>query len=869
MRQTARVRSTHPLGQVSAEGAGECSQGRRPWESGQGSDPSPEGAEEGAFSRPFGALRSQSVGHSRAFGPGCILSPPSGAYAPNRAQFSRAALVGESSRAVMIGLWALLLASIAVAGNTYDIEVSFDPEAKVIQGKMTVSFVNDGSDPVDQVPFRLDLNRTGKDEGWMSVQEVTGADGADLELVYLKDKDAKDLGEFPCAKLPAPLAPGQAVTLEVHFAGGVGAQGTTFWLDDNDRGTTGAAFPRLLSRGGGTEWLRDEWTPADWKVTIVAPEGFHFATSGKKLSDEKRDEGKRDGAMIATTREAKGARGFAVIADPAIAEAVSDAGGVEIRVDSFGEEPEAGRVAALAKEALSALSADLGPYPHASLVFLVTERTRELEVSHGFCVLPKDRLASEESLAASVAYAVAHAWWGDVVGDAGSFPRWLTSGLALHSAERFLSKKLPGVPFRDRWMEAYAQTALLGVDTRIAQPVRTLWGSGFAWDRAISLSKGYSILRLFARRFPSPPMEKRMKLLLAERKGAIASIDDLVAQCPEADRAAAKEFLRVWTMTDYEVSYGITAVETADGKSRVRIARKGNAKGPVDVEGTSPDGKTARGAWDGEAESGEVILDLPVEGLHARIDPDRVLPDIDRSDDDWFPRPKKPPAVGEAAFRRAGKPEKTIAGDTIRWKDRFTLDVKPAAPLDLGLEIEVTDADGARSRTVVLAKRASAGKPIEGTFELAGPVGTQKATVRVFAASSEAEVAYAAKKEKPSWSTQEEFEPGVELGGAKVGPIEWGLRGEKFQLPVTLPGKGAARVWLEIRVSSPGFPELFRYGQSYDVERGKESTLELDGMNPGQQMRAVVEVTLGVLAEGESRPRPEALFWSKRKAIGE
>ncbi len=79
--------------------------------------------------------------------------------------------------------WALLLASIAVAGNTYDLEVSFDPEAKVIQGKMTVSFVNDGSDPIDQVPFRLDLNRTGKDEGWMSVQEVTGADGSDQESV--------------------------------------------------------------------------------------------------------------------------------------------------------------------------------------------------------------------------------------------------------------------------------------------------------------------------------------------------------------------------------------------------------------------------------------------------------------------------------------------------------------------------------------------------------------------------------------------------------------------------------------------------------------------------------------------------------------
>lgn len=759
--------------------------------------------------------------------------------------------------------WALLLASIAAAGNTYDIEVTLDPEAKVLQGKMTVSFVNDGSDPIEQIPFRLDLNRTGKDEGWMSVRQVIGSDGADLELVYLKDKDGKDLGEFPCAKLPAPLAPGQAVTLEVHYAGGVGAQGTTFWLDDNDRGTTGAAFPRLLSRGGGTEWLRDEWTPADWKVTVVAPEGTRFATSGKKLSDEKRDEG-----MIATTREAKGARGFAVLADPALVETVADAGGVEVRVDSFGEEPEAGRVAALAKEALAALAADLGPYPHASLVFLVTDRTRELEVSHGFCVLPKDRLASEEALDASVAYAVAHAWWGDVVGDAGSFPRWLTSGLALHSAERFLAKKIPGVSFRDRWMQAYAETALQGVDTRIAQPVRTLWGAGFAWDRAISLSKGYSILRLFARRFPSPPMEERMKRLLAERKGTIASADDLVAQCPEADRAAAKEFLRVWTMTDYEMSYAITAVEADDGKACVRIARKGNAKGPVDVEGTSPDGKTARGAWDGEAESGEVVLDLPVDGLHARLDPDRVLPEIDRSDDEWFPRPKKPPQIGEAAFHRAGKPEKVIAGDTIRWRDRFTLDVKPEKPLDLGIEIEVTDGDGARSRTVVLAKGASSGKPLEGTFELAGPTGTQKATVRVFAASSEAEVAYAAQKEKPSWSTKEEFEAEVDLGGAKVGPIEWGLGGEKFQLPVTVPGTGAARVWLEIRVSSPGFPQLFAYGQSYPVERGKESTLELDGMNPGREMRAVVEVTLAVLAEGESRPRPEELFWSKRKAIG-
>ncbi|GEM_PF-7087360 len=757
-----------------------------------------------------------------------------------------------------------LLVAISSAETSYEIEVTFDPEAKIFQGVAKITFANDGAEPLDLVPLRLDLNRTGKDEGWMQVGQVTDPAGNTLELEYLKDRDGKDLGEFPSAKLAVPLPAGEETTLEVHYAGGVSADVPTFWMDDNDRGTTGAIFPRLVTRAG-KEWLRDEWTPASFRVTVIAPEAYRFAASGRRVGEEEREEG-----MTGTTFEAKGGRGFAVVADPAIVETASEVGGVQIRVAGFGAVADAERIVREAKEALVALGTDLGAYPHGSLVFLVSDRTNDLTSSHGFCVLPKSRLAGEELLAASIAYAVARGWWGDAVSDPGTFPRWITSGMALHAIEPYLAKRFPGTSYRDIWLSIYTEAAHGGVDTTIAQPVRAFWGTGVAWDRVISMSKGYAILRLLGKRFPSPPLAERASRLLTGKRGGVATVEDLVAQCPEDQRAAAKEFLRAWTMTDCEINYAVAGAEAAEGKTRVRIARLGNATAPVEVEGTAPDGKTARATWDGEAERGEVVLDVPPEGIHVRLDPGKWLPDIDPSDDDWFARPKATPDLGTASFHRAGKVALAVSEDRYRWVDRFTLDVAPGRPLDLGVEIEVSDDDGMVARTVVVARGVTAGKPIEGEFEVAGPYGNQKLRVRVFAASSEAEVGWAARKEKPSWEAKEEIDVAADLGGAKIGPVKWniGRGGSGLEVPVTLAGTGKARVGLECRISTPGQPDRGRFGNAFDVERGKEAMLELSGGTVDPRFRAEVELRIGMLVEGEERIRPGEAFWTKKRVFG-
>ncbi len=757
-----------------------------------------------------------------------------------------------------------ILAAAAAAETSYQIEVTLDAEAKVFQGVAKIAFTNDGTDPIDVVPLRLDLNRTGKDDGWMQIGEVTDPQGTTLELEYLKDREGKDIGDFPCAKLAAPLAPGEGTTLEVHYAGGVSADTPTFWMDDSDRGTTGAIFPRLVARSG-KEWLRDEWTPASFLVTLVAPEAYRYATSGRLVGTENREEG-----MVATTYVSKGARGFALVADPGLQETSSDVGGVQIRVAAFGEVADADRIVREAMEALVALGTDLGDYPHAALVFLVSDRTLDLTSSHGFCVLPRSRLAGEELLTTAVAFAVARGWWGDAVSDPGAFPRWITSGFALHAIEPYVSKRFPETSFRDAWLSTYTEAANEGVDTTIAQPVRSFWSSGFAWDRVISMAKGYAILRLLGKRFPSPSLAERAKRLLTGKRGGVIAVEDLVAQCPEDQRADAKEFLRAWTMTDCEVNYAVAGAEGADGKTRVRIARLGNATSPVEVEGTTPEGKRARATWNGQDERGEVVLDLPLEGIHVRIDPERWVPDIDPADNDWFARPEKPVDLGKVSFRRAGKGVLSGVEDRYRWVDRFTIEVGPASPVDVGVEIEVSDDDGVTARRVAIFRHAAAGNALEGDFDLAGPYGTQKLRVRAFAASSEAEVAWAAKKEKPCWETQEDFDAAVELGGAKIGPVVWHLArgGAGIEVPVTLAGTGKGRVGLECRISTPGHPDRFRFGNGFDVERGKESTLELSGGSVDQRFRAEVELRIGLLMEGEQRLRPGAAFWTKRKVFG-
>jgi hypothetical protein len=130
-----------------------------------------------------------------------------------------------------------LLAPLAQASLTtpiasYAIEVALDVEAKKLTGHETITYTNTTADPIPDLTFHLYLNafrdrnslflREGYSHrgygwnsnhpGWIEVTSIRLADGTPLALDEIED------GTLAHADLPAPVAPGETVEIEVSFA---------------------------------------------------------------------------------------------------------------------------------------------------------------------------------------------------------------------------------------------------------------------------------------------------------------------------------------------------------------------------------------------------------------------------------------------------------------------------------------------------------------------------------------------------------------------------------------------------------------------------------------------------------------------------
>ncbi len=200
---------------------------------------------------------------------------------------------------------------------SYRIEVTYGTGSHVLSGQETLTYVNRTETPMPDLVFHLYLNAFRNEEtlwmrearasggaalrgyaydpdapGWMRVDAIRLADGRPLALEPL-DRDET----LVRARLPRPVAPGEAVTVTLDFA----AQlpyifARTGWADEGNFVMAGQWFPKAGVWEGERGWnaypfhANSEFFAdfGHYDVRISLPEGWVIAATGVESEPPKR-----------------------------------------------------------------------------------------------------------------------------------------------------------------------------------------------------------------------------------------------------------------------------------------------------------------------------------------------------------------------------------------------------------------------------------------------------------------------------------------------------------------------------------------------------------------------------------------------------
>jgi hypothetical protein len=359
-------------------------------------------------------------------------------------------------------------ASLATPIASYTIEVALDAETKTLTAHEVTTYVNTTADPIPDLVFHLYLNAfrdensiflqeggpfhrgyrwDPNDAGWVQVTNVHLSDGTPLTLEEIED------GTLARATLPAPVAPGETVEIELDFQ---------------------AQLPRVFARTGHADdfFMVGQWFPklgvwqdgawnaypfhanaefyADfgtYDVSITLPADYITGATGLPVSTV--DNG--DGTQT-VHYHAEDVIDFAWTGSPRFQEITRQVEEIEILHLYLPEHAWATeRVLDAAEAAVRHYSQWYGPYPYARLTVvdvpddgqgaggmeyptLVTAGTMSaLGVGPGLT-----RSGNERTIELVVVHEIGHQWWQSMVAFNEAEEPWLDEGFTDYSALRVI-----------------------------------------------------------------------------------------------------------------------------------------------------------------------------------------------------------------------------------------------------------------------------------------------------------------------------------------------------------------------------------------------------------------------------------------------
>ena len=375
--------------------------------------------------------------------------------------------------------------ALAATMSAYTMTVTLDPIAGTIGGTMTVTYYNNTSaTPLTEIYFRLYPNIAYYGVGGTALGEVT-SDGAVLATTLELDDSAARVA------LPAPLAPGAAITLAVPFVTTVPADSSGsygIFAYDSARGTWILAdwHPVLAVYEEETGWQLDPPTSAGdpthaassrFDVTVTAPEWLTVVASGVTVAESVGD-GLRTQRVIAGP-----AREFTLVADDDYQVRRDTVEGVSVAIYTAPHvAPEvAATTSAIVAQALAFYGEAFGPYPFATLDIVDTRLSGALAVSwSGLIFLDGETMFDQMALTdpvgfeTVVAHEIVHQWWGGLVGSNSNRHTYINEGLATLSSLLYLeatATPAAAAAAREAWVLGPARLLLNRGDMIVDTPV--------------------------------------------------------------------------------------------------------------------------------------------------------------------------------------------------------------------------------------------------------------------------------------------------------------------------------------------------------------------------------------------------------------
>ncbi len=545
---------------------------------------------------------------------------------------------------------------------SYTIDVRLDAEAKTLSAHETVRYTNTTAEPIPDLVFHLYLNAFRSEEslflqesgtthrgyawdpehaGWIRVDDLRLADGVPLELVEIED------GTLARADLPAPLAPGETVEVELDFE---------------------AQLPRVFARTGyvGDFFMIGQWFPklgvwedgawnaypfhanaefyadfGDYDVAITLPEGYVTGATGLPAARTDRGDGTQ-----AVRYVAEGVIDFVWTASPDFRAATRQVGGVEV-VYLYLPEHEWGveRVLDVAEAAVTHFGRWYGPYPYARLTVvdvpdegegaggmeyptLVTAGPMSLFGLEGPLVRGADR-----SLEMITIHEIGHQWWQSTVAFNEAEEPWLDEGFTEYSSMRLMGE----VYGRDTSALDSPILHMGNLDMRrleyLSSPQVSMYGR--AWEFGMleygvaAYSKPALSLLALERTLGTETMRDVMSTFYRRYQFAHPTTEDFRAVAEAVSARDLDWFFEGLVYGDGVVNYAVTGLD----EHSVTVARQGTLRVPTEVLVTFADGSTALEPWPAaEAERTFHYPDRPPV-RRAQVDPERkVVVDLQWAD---------------------------------------------------------------------------------------------------------------------------------------------------------------------------------------------------------------------------------------------
>lgn len=310
----------------------------------------------------------------------------------------------------------------------YDITATMQPDAQAIRCEQTTVLTNGTDGKLSQLFFFCYLNAYRREstlpfdaEDMYGAFEQGYAPGVVRFLsVRVNGEEASwgVQGEDECfLRVAVQLEPGESAEVAMEYelllpaCGGFAGAGLFDWRLTN-------AFPTLCPYENGTFLTNGVLSvgrfafaePADWRLELLAPEGWQVIAGGAG------EAAAEENGMVRRTFEQENARDMPVVIGRRYTQYASER---DARIKVYANDAAAARAALEAAEhALALYEEAFGPYPWEEIDLVMSQFAQGLRSAPGVLLLNKDlfSLAEREELEYAVALGLAQQFFGEAVG---------------------------------------------------------------------------------------------------------------------------------------------------------------------------------------------------------------------------------------------------------------------------------------------------------------------------------------------------------------------------------------------------------------------------------------------------------------------